>query len=384
MAVTDNFIIFISQPIFAADGQYLGAVGGSIYLKQESMLDTLLGSHFYQDGSYVFVVDKNKHIIYHPNNKRVGERISNNDAINQVSQGESGKTPLINSQGIEMLAGYAVVPSTGWGIVAQRPKTVTLAPLNALMRSVLYKTLPIALLMLLVIWWSARRITSPLRQLANGARAMDRPETAQQIQSVKSWYFESQELKKAMLRGIGLLQRNITKLREDVNTDPLTGLGNRRHLEAAITAFQAEKMPFAVVAIDIDHFKKINDGFGHDAGDEVIRQLGRQIRKCPAPTTCPAAWAVRNFCCCCPPPRCTARPRLQSACARWSSIPSCPRWAGFRSLWAWRTGPTATTTSRPCSSRPTPCSTPPSARAATGWKSFHRPRRPGDYSRIDS
>ena len=243
------------------------------------MLDTLLGSHFYQDGSYVFVVDKNKHIIYHPNNKRVGERISNNDAINQVSQGESGKTPLINSQGIEMLAGYAVVPSTGWGIVAQRPKTVTLAPLNALMRSVLYKTLPIALLMLLVIWWSARRITSPLRQLANGARAMDRPETAQQIQSVKSWYFESQELKKAMLRGIGLLQRNITKLREDVNTDPLTGLGNRRHLEAAITAFQAEKMPFAVVAIDIDHFKKINDGFGHDAGDEVIRQLGRQIRE---------------------------------------------------------------------------------------------------------
>lgn len=279
MAVTDNFIIFISQPIFAADGQYLGAVGGSIYLKQESMLDTLLGSHFYQDGSYVFVVDKNKHIIYHPNNKRVGERISNNEAINQVSQGESGKTPLINSQGIEMLAGYAVVPSTGWGIVAQRPKTLTLAPLNALMRSVLYKTLPIALLMLLVIWWSARRITSPLRQLANGARAMDRPETAQQIQSVKSWYFESQELKKAMLRGIGLLQRNITKLREDVNTDPLTGLGNRRHLEAAITAFQAEKMPFAVIAIDIDHFKKINDGFGHDAGDEVIRQLGRQIRE---------------------------------------------------------------------------------------------------------
>ena len=278
MAVTGNFIVFISQPIFAADGQYLGAVGGSIYLKQESMLDTLLGSHFYEDGSYVFVVDKNKHIIYHPDSTRVGNQVNNNDAINQISLGESGKMPLINSQGREMLAGYAIVPSTGWGIVAQRPKAATLAPLNDLMRSVLYKTLPIAILMLLLIWWSARRIASPLRQLANGARDMDRPETADKIQSVKSWYFESHELKKAMLKGIDLLQRNITKLREDVNTDPLTGLGNRRHLEAAITAFQAQETPFAVLAIDIDHFKKVNDNFGHDAGDKVLKQLARQMR----------------------------------------------------------------------------------------------------------
>ncbi|MPN07144.1 hypothetical protein SDC9_154410 [bioreactor metagenome] len=163
--------------------------------------------------------------------------------------------------------------------MAQRPKAATLAPLNKLMRSVLYKTLPIALLMLVVIWWSARHIASPLRQLANGAHDMDKPETAQNIQAVKSWYFESYELKKAMLKGLSLLQRNITKLREDVNTDPLTGLGNRRHLEAAITAFQTQALPFSVVAIDIDHFKDINDGFGHDTGDEVLRQLARTMRE---------------------------------------------------------------------------------------------------------
>ena len=278
MASTGNFIVFVSQPVFAADGKYLGAVGGSIYLKQESILDTLLGSHFYQDESYVYVVDKNKHIIYHPDAKRVGDLVQNNEAINHLSLGESGKTALVNSKGLDMLAGYALVPSTGWGIVAQRPKAATLAPLNALMRSVLYKTLPIALLMLALIWWSARRIASPLRQLANSARDMDKPETALQIQSVKSWYFESQELKKAMLKGIGLLQRNITKLREDVNTDPLTGLGNRRHLDAAVAAFQSQSTPFAVIAIDIDYFKKVNDNFGHDAGDEALKQLAHTMR----------------------------------------------------------------------------------------------------------
>ncbi|MEG1734207.1 MAG: sensor domain-containing diguanylate cyclase, partial [Comamonas sp.] len=279
LAITGNFIIFISQPVFAADGKFLGVVGGSIYLKQESMLDTLLGSHFYHDGSYVYVVDKSKQIIYHPDGKRVGERIQNNAAIEQIHEGESGQVPLVNSRGVEMLAGYAIVPSTGWGIVAQRPRAATLAPLNELMRSVLYKTLPIAIIMLVVIWWSARRIASPLRQLANGAHDMDKPETAQNIQSVKSWYFESHELKKAMIKGIGLLHRNITKLREDVNTDPLTGLGNRRHLEAAIAEFQAQSIPFAVVALDIDHFKRVNDGFGHDAGDEVLKLLALQMRE---------------------------------------------------------------------------------------------------------
>ncbi|QXZ11434.1 sensor domain-containing diguanylate cyclase [Comamonas sp. Y33R10-2] len=278
LSVTGNYIVFISQPIFSADGQYLGAVGGSVYLKEDNILDTLLGSHFYQDGTYVYVVDKNKHIIYHPDSHRVGDTIMNNDVINAVIKGESGTATVFNSKGVEMLAGYAIIPVAGWGIVAQRPKATTLAPLNKLMGAVLYKTLPIAIIMLLFIWWSAHRIASPLRQLANGAHDMDKPDTAEKIQAVKSWYFESYELKKAMLKGLNLLQRNITKLREDVNTDPLTKLGNRRHLEAAVAAFEAQALSFSVIAIDIDHFKHINDSFGHETGDEVLRQLAHTMR----------------------------------------------------------------------------------------------------------
>lgn len=278
LSVTGNYIVFISQPIFSADGQYLGAVGGSVYLKEDNILDTMLGSHFYQDGTYVYVVDKNKHIIYHPDSHRVGNTVINNDVINAVVKGQSGTAPVLNSKGVEMLAGYAIIPVAGWGIVAQRPKATTLAPLNKLMGAVLYKTLPIAIIMLLFIWWSAHRIASPLRQLANGAHDMDKPDTAEKIQAVKSWYFESYELKKAMLKGLNLLQRNITKLREDVNTDPLTQLGNRRHLETAVAAFEAQALSFSVIAIDIDHFKRINDGFGHETGDEVLKQLARTMR----------------------------------------------------------------------------------------------------------
>lgn len=277
MSTAGNLIVFISQPIFSAQGDYLGAVGGSIYLQQESMLDQLLGEHFYRDGSYLYVVDKSKRIIYHPQADRVGQTITDNPVIDAVVAGASGNAVLSNSQGVAMLAGYAPVPSAGWGIVAQRPEAATLAPLDALMRNMLYKTLPLTLLLLL-IWWGARRIAQPLRQLANGAHTMDHPETAQTIQAVHSWYYEAQELKKAMLVGLGLLHKNITKLRQDVHTDPLTGLGNRRQLDAALVSFGANRTPFSVVALDIDHFKRINDTFGHDVGDTVLQHLSPQMR----------------------------------------------------------------------------------------------------------
>ena len=279
MSAVGNLIVFISHPIFSPQGQYLGAVGGSIYLKQESTLDRLLGEHFYKDGSYLFVVDQSKRIIYHPDNQRIGMTISNNSVINQASTGGSGQGTAINSQGVAMLAGYASVPTTGWGIVAQRPQEATLAPLDALMRNMLYKTLPLTLVLLLIIWWGARRIAQPLRLLADGAHTMDQPGTEQRIQSVKSWYFEAQELKRALLMGIGLLHRNISKLRQDVHTDPLTGLGNRRHLDAALEGLSASGTPFAVVAVDIDHFKKVNDTYGHGTGDEVLKALAERMRE---------------------------------------------------------------------------------------------------------
>ena len=52
-SITNRLIVFISHPIFDGKGNYLGYVGGSIYLLEENILHELLGEHFYQDGSYV-------------------------------------------------------------------------------------------------------------------------------------------------------------------------------------------------------------------------------------------------------------------------------------------------------------------------------------------
>ena len=280
LSTAGNFIVFISHPVFDEQGVYNGLVGGSLYLKKESILNRLLGQHPYRDGSYLYVVSAGKELIYHPDRQRVGEVITGNTVIDKVVQAQSGSDTTVNSQGVTMLAGYATVPLSGWGIVAQRPEAATVAPLEGLMRQVMNKTLPVAVISLLLVWWGARKIAKPLRQLADNARVMHSSGTEGEIRHVRSWYFEAHELKKALLMGMGFLKRNIEKLDKDNKTDPLTGLFNRRALEQALSLYETTGRGFAVVSVDIDFFKKVNDTYGHDVGDKVLQELAHQMQSC--------------------------------------------------------------------------------------------------------
>jgi diguanylate cyclase (GGDEF)-like protein len=66
-------------------------------------------------------------------------------------------------------------------------------------------------------------------------------------------------------------------------TDPLTGVPNRRHLfqqlEAELARARRFGTPLSMVMIDIDHFKHLNDAAGHSAGDDVLRQVCKLMRK---------------------------------------------------------------------------------------------------------
>jgi diguanylate cyclase (GGDEF)-like protein len=80
------------------------------------------------------------------------------------------------------------------------------------------------------------------------------------------------------LAALGLRQRShARRMRTLAMTDELTRLPNRRHLmmlaEAQLAAAQASGAPLAVLALDIDHFKQVNDQHGHDAGDQVLRRV---------------------------------------------------------------------------------------------------------------
>ncbi|HEY2919929.1 MAG TPA: diguanylate cyclase [Candidatus Binatia bacterium] len=73
------------------------------------------------------------------------------------------------------------------------------------------------------------------------------------------------------------------KLREEAIHDPLTGLCNRRYLEENLARelhrARRRNSPLCVAMLDLDQFKHLNDTFGHDAGDSLLRQLGQMLRE---------------------------------------------------------------------------------------------------------
>jgi diguanylate cyclase (GGDEF)-like protein len=71
-------------------------------------------------------------------------------------------------------------------------------------------------------------------------------------------------------------------LRRQSVLDPLTGLFNRRHFDAALKRELArarrKNVPVSLVLVDIDHFKRVNDEYGHAVGDAVLRTIAQQLR----------------------------------------------------------------------------------------------------------
>lgn len=74
------------------------------------------------------------------------------------------------------------------------------------------------------------------------------------------------------------------QLREQAVCDPLTGLFNRRYLEETLDRELARArrhdFPVGMLLLDIDHFKLLNDQHGHQAGDQVLRELGKSLAAC--------------------------------------------------------------------------------------------------------
>jgi diguanylate cyclase (GGDEF)-like protein len=92
------------------------------------------------------------------------------------------------------------------------------------------------------------------------------------------------DLARAMADQVGMALANIQlreELRRQALRDPLTGLYNRRYLDESfareITRAARQKQPVSVLAVDIDHFKRFNDTWGHAAGDAILREVGRLL-----------------------------------------------------------------------------------------------------------
>ncbi|WP_420902128.1 diguanylate cyclase domain-containing protein [Pseudomonas nitroreducens] len=96
-----------------------------------------------------------------------------------------------------------------------------------------------------------------------------------------------------------LLREREVQLQHAAHYDPLTGLPNRRylveHAEHALAHAQQNGETLALMLIDLDHFKPINDSHGHDAGDFMLQNVGNRLRQCVRGSDCVARLGGDEF-----------------------------------------------------------------------------------------
>ena len=193
----------------------------------------------------------------------------------------------------------------GWSIVVRQPLDQALKPAHAMRDRLLALGLVAALAFGAVALHLARQFSRPIEQLAEAARRIERgdseavfPEKGQLTeveqlgQSLRSMTRTllaherelediNQTLEAQVLQRTEALAAANRELEQLATRDALTGVHNRRRfddkLNECLEVAQRTAQGFAVLLIDADHFKKVNDTYGHPAGDAVLQTLARVL-----------------------------------------------------------------------------------------------------------
>lgn len=319
----------VSSPIYRFNNTFYGVV--SIDITLNAILSQILAYH--KEGTSVgyknefhLLVDQNADVISLPPDRlkmfgleefehksfKMGDLLSinlmksTNSEIREIGRRvidqKSGVNRLILGNGAHLIA-YHQIPVTGWTLGIAIPEHELLQSiyttrkiLNRSLKSMSNRFVLITIAVLIItiigtLLLFKQKIFQPIQTLIDFTKLISNGKTDARIKvRGKS---ELNDLATAFNQMADDLQRTTVSrdLLEEKNTqlallsniDGLTGLFNRRYFDQYLIKewkrLERIKLPLSLIMCDIDHFKLYNDTYGHQAGDECIRQVAKAIRR---------------------------------------------------------------------------------------------------------
>lgn len=284
----------IAVPIYDFSGQFKGVLTGRIYLQTDNMLHQLLGEHYEKDGTYVYVVDQEGKVIYHKQKDWINQNISEMSPVTEVSEGKTGAIRFKQEEG-ELLSGFSPIQKANWGIIVEKSTNDALTLNTKIMYQTILTSAIFIFFIMLIVWIISIKMIQPLKILSHYASVAKNANEDIPPPVISTFYVEAAQLKETVLDSIHILRKNVKHFKQASTIDPLTKLVNRRAVENYLDQSKETNEPFAALLIDIDYFKRINDTYGHDIGDQVLVLVAQILKKETRHGDICARWGGEEF-----------------------------------------------------------------------------------------
>lgn len=289
-------VVTFAVPVTTGNGRVLGALVARFSL---GSVAPLLATYGRGDARETYVVsDSGRFVISSSGSSAdlMGSRLAT-ETFATLRAREGERHEYGDAAGREVVGVLRPVPRSTWFVLAQVPVVEAYAQVGRVRNL----AIGVVLTLVLGIGWLAYRlglvIVRPLDRLTAGATTVAGGDLGVAIPVTGGG--EVAYLTQVFNDMVTRLRRGREELERLSITDPLTKLSNRRYLmtrleEEARRARRTDR-PFSMLMIDVDHFKKYNDTYGHQAGDEVLAGVAAILQECVREVDCAARYGGEEF-----------------------------------------------------------------------------------------
>ncbi|MEG0222879.1 MAG: diguanylate cyclase [Comamonas sp.] len=304
-----------SAPIFR-HGETVGVLG--MHLSWDWARDVLEELRpTYADHAQIelFVFDRRGEILYAPDG-RIAPYVALGQKLPQTEQPSASARDSMTTPGLAGLAQWEdartafltavtrlparnLASDLGWNVVVRQPVATAFVGADTAVLQALAGGIAAAMLAALIASLAARRLSEDLNSLSRAALHIEagtpgavvpQADSTREVQRLsrtldhmtRRLLTMNEEMEVVVRQRTLELQHANQELERQASSDPLTGLLNRRGFDArlatAVALAQRSGRPLSVITIDVDHFKRVNDTYGHEVGDNVLRTLAQQLK----------------------------------------------------------------------------------------------------------